>query len=192
MTSFSLYYNSLVEVTERPSEAARYKYGDPVETRLRHGGFRSARPLTATAGLLGVPQASAGGRCSRTEPVRFLQDSFSRCVVPLTKDTCSAAGQLSARLYAASPRRGTAEVGVLVQPDRGTAASSATTDVNFACVTSAELERHSRAVTSDNALHRGYSLFVAGCPPGCPPPPPTGHTPYVVPLWRSAVDVFTD
>ena len=68
--------------------------------------------------MLALPQPSLHGQCSSAAPVRFLQDSSSHCVVPLTDDSCSASGPLSARLYVSSPRWGMADVlGVLAQPD---------------------------------------------------------------------------
>ena len=157
-------HSNTVSATDEASNAA-YKYGDSVITRFVYPGFRFAGPLEAQGGLLGVPQGSFHGRCSQTTPVRFLQESSSSCVIPLTTGSCSASGSLSALLYASSPRWGTVEVlDVLAHP----VGQAATMDVSFVCMGKSDFDKHSRAVASANALHRSYSLF-AGCPPNCRP-----------------------
>jgi len=151
-----------VNTTVEASKAA-YRYGDSVITGHSDSSFRAARPLPATASLLGVPQPSLSGLCSHTAPVRFLQESSSSCVVPLTEESCSESGPLSARLYADSSRWGAGDVlDVLVHPT----GEAAPTDVSFICVKKSDFERHSRASTSANAPQRSYSLFTE-CPPKC-------------------------
>ena len=160
----NLYYSTMVAATHEASGAA-YKYGDSVTTRFSYPGFRSAQgqQYAARGGLLAVPQRSFYGQCSQTTPVRFLQDSSSSCVVPLTSDSCSASGTLSAGLYSSSAGFGT--VDVLDQPG----GRATTMNVSFVCMEKSDFDEYSRAVTSANALHRSYSLF-ADCSPDCRPP----------------------
>jgi len=122
--------------------------------------------LTLTVdGLLGLPRPSFNGLCSYMTPVHFLQEFSSSCVVPLTEDSCSAAGPLSALRYASSPDWGTVDtVGVQTHPD----GRPTTMDVHFLCVNSSKFAKYSKDLASANAPHRSYSLF-AGCPAECPP-----------------------
>jgi len=108
-------YCRIHSATAEPNDEAsnvNYKYGDSIITRLAPSpSLRSPQPHhVARTGLLGIRQRSFYGQCSRTEPVRFLQDSSSSCVIPLTPDSCSASGSLSAQLYASSPRWSAVEV----------------------------------------------------------------------------------
>jgi len=154
----------MVAATHEDSTAA-YKFGDSVLTRFSYPGFRSAQGqrYADRGGLLAVPQRSFYGKCSQTTPVRFLQDSSSSCVVPLTTDSCSASGSLSAGLYSSSAGRGTVDV------LEGPGGRATTMDVSFFCAEKSDYDEYSRAVTSANALHRSYSLF-ADCAPNCRPP----------------------
>ena len=103
----------------RGHSTSTYRYGDSIITAgLAHPSFRSVQPLSVTHGTLALPQPSLHGQCSSTAPVRFLHDSSSHCTVPLTEDSCSASGPLSARLYVDSPRWGMADaLGVLAKPN---------------------------------------------------------------------------
>jgi len=182
-----------VDDVDRPTNVT-YRYGDSVVTALWTGpaaaGLHAAggRPVTAavTLGRLAVPRPSVHGRCSHTSPLRFLEDSSARCVVPLTSPgLCSDdSGPLSARAYVESARWGTVDsVAVLARPGDPAAAAD---DVHFLCVEDVDFRHHSAAAASRSAAHRSYALFADDdCPPNCRrPSDAASHT---MPLWRSVV-----
>ena len=110
-----------------------------------------------------------------------------RCAVPLTRDSCSAAGPLDARTYAADSARwgrGLDSVGVLGRPAARIAAAD--TDVHFLCVGMTEWRRHCRVAAASSAHHRTYRLFTDDDDDDddCPPNYTTAQ--HALPLWRSA------
>ncbi|XP_048583179.1 uncharacterized protein LOC116612443 [Nematostella vectensis] len=104
----TLQYNSLLNTNTR----TRYSYQAPQQTLSSSvaaytvstsvktaANSKDANYLTASLGILTLPESIFNGVCSQLVPVRFLENRESVCVTQLTESLCSSSSIISASSY---------------------------------------------------------------------------------------------